>query len=470
MQPQQHLRRTGAPAAQRTGGPGPTLHAAAGHVARAEHQVGLVGGADQPGQVGRVVREVAVHLHQQLGSAAPARGAKPARYARPRPCLPGRCSTSTSGSSAASRSAICARAVGRVVVHHQDVVLGGRLGQPRQRGAHHLLEVVGLVVGGEDQPGAGHERPTLGRRVRNAEIASHFDELASLYELDGASSYRVVAYRTAAKNIRDSGASVAEMARQGKAESLPGIGKAIADKIGSLLEQGTIPSADKLKERIPPGLVEVTRIPGLGPKRVKVLHDHLGIGSLDELKEAAGGRRAGRRAGLRPQGPRQRAGRAGEGPRDPAPAARPGAGRRATRSSTGLRDEPAVLRVELAGSARRLADTVKDLDVVVAASDPKAVTEAFTKLPGAGVGERGRRGRRQGRDPQRAAGGPADRARGELRQPAPALHRLRAPQRGAADRGRAQGPARERVRDQGRRDRHHALLRRRSARSTRCWA
>ena len=101
----------------------------------------------------------------------------------------------------------------------------------------------------------------------------------------------MVAYRTAAKNIRDSGASVAEMARQGKAESLPGIGKAIADKIGSLLEQGTIPSADKLKERIPPGLVEITRIPGLGPKRVKVLHDHLGIGSLDELKEAvaAGG-------------------------------------------------------------------------------------------------------------------------------------------------------------------------------------
>jgi DNA polymerase (family X) len=216
--------------------------------------------------------------------------------------------------------------------------------------------------------------------VRNAEIASHFDELASLYELDGASSYRVVAYRTAAKNIRDSGASVAEMARQGKAESLPGIGKAIADKIGSLLETGSIPSADKLKERIPPGLVEVTRIPGLGPKRVKVLHDHLGIGSLDELKEAAA---AGGLDDVPGFGPKARDNvlvALEKGPETPRllldQALTVG-----NEIVEGLRDEPAALRVELAGSARRLADTVKDLDVVVATSDPKAVTDAFAGLP-----------------------------------------------------------------------------------------
>ncbi len=216
--------------------------------------------------------------------------------------------------------------------------------------------------------------------MRNAEIASHFDELASLYELDGASSYRVVAYRTAAKNIRDSGASVAEMARQGKAESLPGIGKAIADKIGSLLEQGTIPSADKLKERIPPGLVEVTRIPGLGPKRVKVLHDHLGIGSLDELKEAVAAGGLDEVPGFGPKARDNVLAALEKGPETPRllldQALTVG-----NEIVDGLRDEPAALRVELAGSARRLADTVKDLDVVVAASDAKAVTKAFTKLP-----------------------------------------------------------------------------------------
>jgi len=216
--------------------------------------------------------------------------------------------------------------------------------------------------------------------VRNAEIASHFDELASLYELDGASSYRVVAYRTAAKNIRDSGASVAEMARQGNAESLPGIGKAIADKIGALLEQGTIPSADKLKERIPPGLVEVTRIPGLGPKRVKVLHDHLGIGSLEELKEAAAAGGLDDVPGVGPKARDNVLAALEKGPEAPRllldQALSVG-----NEIVEGLRDEPATLRAELAGSARRLADTVKDLDIVVAASEPGAVTKAFTKLP-----------------------------------------------------------------------------------------
>jgi len=218
------------------------------------------------------------------------------------------------------------------------------------------------------------------RRVRNAEIASHFDELASLYELDGASSYRVVAYRTAAKNIRDSGASVAEVARQGKAETLPGIGKAIADKIGSLLEDGSIPSADKLKERIPAGLVEVTRIPGLGPKRVKVLHEHLGIGSLDELKQAAEQGGLDDVPGFGPKARDNVLAALEKGPEarrvllDQALAI-------GSEIVDGLREHPAVLKVELAGSARRLADTVKDLDVVVAASDPKAVAEAFAALP-----------------------------------------------------------------------------------------
>src|SRR5215211_2662424 len=117
--------------------------------------------------------------------------------------------------------------------------------------------------------------------MRNGEIAEAFEELASLYELDGAVVYRVVAYRNAAKAIRESGVSVAELARQGKADQLAGVGKTIAEKIDALLETGSIPSAEKLKARIPSGLIEVTRIPGLGPKRARLLYDHVGITSLD---------------------------------------------------------------------------------------------------------------------------------------------------------------------------------------------
>src|SRR4051795_1308354 len=122
---------------------------------------------------------------------------------------------------------------------------------------------------------------------RNPDIADAFEELASLYELDGAVVYRVVAYRNAAKAIRESGMSVAELARQGRAEEIAGVGKTLAEKIEALLDTGAIPSAEKLKQKIPAGLIEVTRIPGLGPKRARVLNEQLGIGSLDDLRKAA---------------------------------------------------------------------------------------------------------------------------------------------------------------------------------------
>src|SRR4051795_4730825 len=122
--------------------------------------------------------------------------------------------------------------------------------------------------------------------MRNAEIALHFDELADLYELDGAIVHRVVAYRNAAKAIRESTASIAEMSREGTVTRLPGIGKTIAEKIATLLETGTIPSAEKLKAKYPPGLVEITRLPGFGPKKARKLFDELGVKSLDELKVA----------------------------------------------------------------------------------------------------------------------------------------------------------------------------------------
>jgi DNA polymerase (family 10) len=218
--------------------------------------------------------------------------------------------------------------------------------------------------------------------MRNGEIAEAFEELASLYELDGAVVYRVVAYRNAAKAIREAGVSVAELAKQGRAVELAGVGKTIAEKIDALLETGSIPSADKLKQRIPSGLVEITRIPGLGPKRAKLLHDELGIESIDQLRDAA---EAGQLKDVKGFGKKAEenllaafaAGADG----------RPGARMILSKALpvgeelvATLRNHPAAIRVELAGSARRLADTVKDLDIVAASSDPAALTEAFAAL------------------------------------------------------------------------------------------
>jgi DNA polymerase (family X) len=218
--------------------------------------------------------------------------------------------------------------------------------------------------------------------MRNGEIAEAFEELASLYELDGAVVYRVVAYRNAAKAIREAGVSVEELAKQGRAVELSGVGKTIAEKIDALLETGSIPSADKLKQRIPSGLVEITRIPGLGPKRARLLHDELGVSSIEELREAAEDGRLKDVKGFGRKAEENLLGAFAAGA-DGRPKARMLLSKAlpvAEELVATLRDHPAALRVELAGSARRLADTVKDLDIVAASSDPAALAEAFAGL------------------------------------------------------------------------------------------
>ena len=217
--------------------------------------------------------------------------------------------------------------------------------------------------------------------MKNSEIAAHFDELGLLYELDGAVRYRVLAYRNAAKAIRESGVSVEEMARQGRAEELDGVGKTIAEKIDALIEHGQIPAAEKLKAKIPVGLVEITRIPGLGPKRVRILHDALGVASLEELRVAADQGRLKDVPGFGSKAEENVMAALAQGPKAERTLLSK-ALEMAEALVEGLRDHPASNRVELAGSARRWADSCKDLDIVASASDPEALVEAFAGLPG----------------------------------------------------------------------------------------
>ncbi len=233
--------------------------------------------------------------------------------------------------------------------------------------------------------------------MKNADIAAAFDELGTLYELDGAVVYRVLAYRNAAKAIRDSGVSVAELARQGRAEELPGIGKTIAEKIVALLDEDEIPAARKLKAKIPAGLVTVTRIPGLGPKRARQLHDQLGVDSIESLRAAAEAQQIRTVAGFGAKAEEKILAALAAGAdgsvkeRVLLSVAREVGGELVD----GLRASGTVEQAELAGSARRWADTCKDLDIVVAvAADAEAggthapaeavaaVVDAFAALPG----------------------------------------------------------------------------------------
>ncbi|MHB1569754.1 MAG: helix-hairpin-helix domain-containing protein, partial [Solirubrobacteraceae bacterium] len=121
----------------------------------------------------------------------------------------------------------------------------------------------------------------------NSEIADALDELGDLYELDGAIIHRIVAYRNAARAVRDATVSVTALAREGRATQLPGIGATIQEKLLALADDGAIPAAVKLRAKFPAGLLEITRLPGLGPKRARRLFEELSIDSLDALEAAA---------------------------------------------------------------------------------------------------------------------------------------------------------------------------------------
>src|SRR3954464_2495508 len=135
----------------------------------------------------------------------------------------------------------------------------------------------------------------------NAEVAAAFDELGDLYELDGAVSYRVIAYRTAAKAVRDASVSIMQLTREGKVTTVPGIGKTLEEKLRALDDTGDIPAAVKLRSKFPSGLISVMHLPAFGPKPPRRLYDELGVDSLESLRAAA---EAGKIRGLRGFGPK----------------------------------------------------------------------------------------------------------------------------------------------------------------------
>ena len=218
--------------------------------------------------------------------------------------------------------------------------------------------------------------------VTNTEIAAALDELGDLSELDGAAVYRVVAYRNAAKAVREAPVSVLGLARQGRATELPGVGAIIQEKIIDLADQGAIPATVKLRAKFPPGVIAMTRLPGLGPKRARRLYEELGIDSLDALRAAAEEHRIRSLKGFGPKAEEAILANlrlAGAGER-PARVVLDKALAIADPLIAALREHPTSRHVELAGSVRRMTDTVKDLDVIATAIEPLALATAAAEL------------------------------------------------------------------------------------------
>lgn len=214
--------------------------------------------------------------------------------------------------------------------------------------------------------------------LTNADVAERFELMADLLELEGAVVYRVLAYRRAAKTLRETPESVIRLSEQGRLTALPGVGDTVADKVAELAQTGEIAALSKLVDRNPTGVVPVMRIPGIGPKTARRIFADLGLQTIEDVRSAALEQRIRELPGLGAK--TEVAILEGLSSSVPPPRRRSVARMRplADRIVEQLRTCPAVEHCDVAGSLRRYAETAKDIDLVAAVTNRLTVAEALT--------------------------------------------------------------------------------------------
>ena len=225
--------------------------------------------------------------------------------------------------------------------------------------------------------------PEGGVLPSNAALADQFGLLADLMEIEGSDGFRIAAYRKAASRIRETSSSVAQLALEGKAKELQGIGKTIEEKIVEVVREGEIRALTARKAEVPLEVASFLRLPGLGPKTARRLWRELGITTLAQLRDAAEASRLRDLEGLGAKSEERilaalRAPRPAEGRRR---ALLGSALPRLRALAAALDADPASVSVSIAGSARRFRETVRDLDLIATATDPAALIATFCALP-----------------------------------------------------------------------------------------
>jgi DNA polymerase (family 10) len=217
--------------------------------------------------------------------------------------------------------------------------------------------------------------------VRNADVAAMLNRVADLLEIRGENFFKIRAYREAVRQLDNLTTEVEDMIKEGRLKDVPGIGEAIEKKIVEYVTTGQLEFLTRLEAEIPPALLEITRVPGLGPRTAKDIYDTLGILSLDALEEAARTHRLLSVRGIKAKTEENILKGIAMLKRTEGRIYFPEAWILADSFLTTLRALNGVARAEMAGSARRASETVGDLDLLVAGDDPDTLAGEFAHLP-----------------------------------------------------------------------------------------
>ena len=218
--------------------------------------------------------------------------------------------------------------------------------------------------------------------MQNAEIARLLTDVADLLEISAGNPFKVRAYRNAARTVADHPDPIAELVSGGEFDltELPGIGGGIAKEITALVATGTLPQRQQLVAMVPPGLLELLRIPGLGPKRVKLFHERLKVNSVSDLKDALDKGKIAKLGGFGPKLLEKiREGVSGAATA-PNRIVLHEAEQYARAIVEYLKAGGGIDAIEVAGSYRRRKETIGDLDIVVSCGNPAAVIGRFGKF------------------------------------------------------------------------------------------
>lgn len=214
----------------------------------------------------------------------------------------------------------------------------------------------------------------------NRDVADTLRRLADLLEIRGEAVFKIAAYRRAAESIITVAEPISAVHARGELEQVPGVGKAIAQKVADLLNTGTFKLLDEVQAEIPPGVAALLRVPDVGPKRARLLYEQLGVQSIEDLQAALDSERLAATKGIGVTGAR----RIAEGLASLRPADSRLPLGRAVPLAAALCEQVRQLgaaQVEIAGSVRRFADLVGDVNLVASSDDPETLLDAFCSLP-----------------------------------------------------------------------------------------